>query len=109
MTPHLSPNKTWEGAVGGVLGGVIACLLYGLILLACGYHVRFLMLPFYGVAGSIACQLGDLAFSAGKRIGGIKDYGRIIPGHGGALDRFDSMYFTAPLLEVLTFWLPAIL
>lgn len=109
LAPHLSPNKTREGAAGGILCGTAGSLLYGAVLTALGYRVRFALLAGYGLLGSVFCELGDLSFSAAKRICGIKDYGDIIPGHGGVLDRFDSMYFTAPLLEILTFWFPAIL
>lgn len=106
--PHLSPNKTLEGCIGGVLAAVIIMLLYGLVLMLCGLKVNYFYMAIYGLGGSIACQLGDLAFSAVKREFGIKDYGNLIPGHGGMLDRFDSMHFTAPMVELLVLLLPAI-
>ena len=108
LASHLSPHKTKEGALGGLVCGTLGALGYGAVLSACHYSVHYPILLFYGIAGSVFCELGDLAFSAAKRIGGIKDYGSILPGHGGVLDRFDSMYFTAPLIEILTFWFPAV-
>lgn len=94
MAPELSPGKTVEGAAGGVLGSVLAA---GLLLLF--YHelppAPVLLL---GMLVAVAGQAGDLAESAIKRQAGIKDTGGLIPGHGGVLDRFDSMLFTAPLV-----------
>lgn len=108
LAPHLSPNKTVEGAVGGALCAMLGALVYGIVLNRLGFRIHFLRLLGYGLLGGVACELGDLSFSAVKRICGVKDYGKIIPGHGGVLDRFDSMYFTAPMVEILTFWFPAI-
>lgn len=108
MAPHLSPNKTMEGGVGGLIFAVLGAIIYGLVMSRFSYEVRYELLALYGLMGGIACELGDLAFSAIKRLVGIKDYGQIIPGHGGFLDRFDSMYFTAPLIEILSFWFPAV-
>ncbi len=109
LAPHLSPNKTIEGSIGAFVGAIAAVLIYGLILMLLGFEIRFLVLIIYGFLGSLLCQLGDLSFSAVKRLAGIKDYGNLIPGHGGALDRFDSMVFVAPLVEILLNWEPAIL
>ncbi len=108
ITPHVSPNKTLEGCVGGFVGGIVLALVYGLILRACKIEVNFAALLIYGFLGSLICQIGDLAFSAVKRCCGVKDYGNLLPGHGGALDRFDSMMFVAPLIEILMLWVPAI-
>jgi len=109
LAPHLSPHKTIEGSAGGFLGAAAVTLLYGLTVQSLGFSVRFPILLCYAVLGSFVCQLGDLGFSAFKRLCGVKDYGDIIPGHGGILDRFDSMHLTAPLLELLVAWVPAIL
>ena len=106
--PHVSPNKTIEGCAGGLLCSVIFMLLYGLILLlATDLEINFLVLILYGVVGNLATQLGDLSYSLVKRQYGIKDYGNLIPGHGGMLDRFDSMTFAAPAICILVNVLPA--
>ena len=108
LTPALSPNKTVEGSVGGFVCAILAAILYGLILYWCHFRVNILVMAVYGFFGSLAGQAGDLAFSAIKREHGIKDYSNLLPGHGGMLDRFDSTIFTAPILELLVLWVPAI-
>lgn len=108
LAPHLSPGKTLEGSAGGFGSAVVLCLLYGLILKAFGYRVNLAVMGAYGFLGALACQLGDLSFSAIKRICGVKDYGKLIPGHGGMLDRFDSMFWVAAIVELLVSWVPAI-
>ena len=107
LTPHLSPNKTLEGSVGCFLFGIGFTLVYGLILRAAGYTVNLAVMGAYGFFGALAAQLGDLSFSAVKRLCGVKDFGKLLPGHGGMLDRFDSMVWTAALLELLASWVPA--
>lgn len=94
LCPTLSPKKSIEGAVGGVVGSVILCGLFGYIVMP-GMLTICLLIGFFG---SIVAQLGDLSASAFKRQMGIKDYGKLIPGHGGILDRFDSVFFTAPMV-----------
>lgn len=94
LCPNLSPKKSVEGAVGGVAGSVIFCGLFGWLAMP-EMMTECLVI---GVLGSVAAQLGDLSASAFKRQMGIKDYGHLIPGHGGILDRFDSVLFTAPLV-----------
>lgn len=102
MAPGISPKKTWEGSVGGLLGCVGGMLLFGWIMnRAFGYNVNWAILAFAGVLGSVAAQFGDLCFSYVKRQFGIKDYGHLMPGHGGALDRCDSLLFAAPTIEFL--------
>ncbi len=110
LAPELSPKKTVEGAAAGLIGAVVCTVVYGL-----GVHLIFpevsanyLLLGVYGVLGSLASQLGDLSFSYIKRQYKIKDFGKILPGHGGVLDRFDSVIFCAPLTEVLCVFLPAL-
>ena len=110
LAPELSPKKTVEGAVGGFLGAVVSMLVYGAVLqLGFGKTVSYPVLALYGAVGSVVSQLGDLSFSYIKREYGIKDYGNILPGHGGVLDRFDSVIFCAPAIELLVRHLPAVL
>lgn len=102
LAPLISPKKTVEGSVGGVAGAVI--LMIGAVALF--NHHSAIDLPYWvaavlGACGAVVGQLGDLAFSIIKRQTGIKDYGRIFPGHGGVLDRFDSVIFVAPVVELL--------
>lgn len=108
LCPALSPKKTIEGAIGGVITATVLSLLYGLwinkfypieganILLLCGLT---------GFIGSFLSQIGDLAASSIKRQVGIKDYGNLMPGHGGVLDRFDSVIMTAPVLYYIMLFL----
>ena len=106
---RVSPNKSLEGYVGGILSGGVFMLLYGLILLRfTDLQVSLPRLALYGLLGSAITELGDLSFSLIKRQYGIKDYGNLLPGHGGMLDRFDSMIFAAPLLLLLVRLLPAL-
>ncbi len=107
LAPTISPKKTVEGFFGGVAGGVLGVMIYGLVLsLGFQLQVNFLYGIVYGVLGSLASVLGDLTFSVIKRQTGIKDYGNLIPGHGGVLDRFDSMTVVAPLAEALLLVMP---
>lgn len=97
LCPHLSPKKTIEGAIGGIVGSVLLSYLYAFI-----FEIdEIIFVLFVGILGSIAGQLGDLVASKIKRICGIKDYGKIMPGHGGVLDRFDSILLTAPVIYFL--------
>jgi len=94
LAPVISPNKTVEGALGGITGSVLSAAIFNLV------SGQSTLLPHYLILGAgigIFGQLGDLAESALKRQAGIKDSGNIIPGHGGVLDRFDSILLTAPL------------
>lgn len=100
LAPVLSPKKSIEGAVGGVVGAALLGYLYALLL---GHRMVGIDDPRLACAGACAIaavisQVGDLAASAIKRNHGIKDYGHLIPGHGGILDRFDSMLFAAPAI-----------
>ncbi len=109
LAPELSPKKTVEGAVGGFLGAIVCCCLYGALLQGVGkLQVNYLFLAIYGALGSVISQIGDLSFSYIKRQYGLKDFGNILPGHGGVLDRFDSVIFCAPLTELLIWLLPAL-
>lgn len=107
MAPIISPHKTWEGVAGGVLGCVAIMLIYCAVLdLGFDFRVNYGYAALYAVLGSVTCVVGDLSFSVIKRQTGIKDFGTLLPGHGGILDRFDSMVFVAPLAEVLIAMLP---
>ena len=109
LAPVISPKKTWEGVAGGAAAAIVVMLLYALILdLAFGYEVSLGAAILYGLVGTAVDVLGDLTFSVIKRQTGIKDYGFLLPGHGGILDRFDSMIFVAPLSESLILLLPVI-
>ncbi|MDR0294398.1 MAG: phosphatidate cytidylyltransferase [Oscillospiraceae bacterium] len=108
LTP-VSPKKTVEGSVGGLIGVLAGMVLYGVLMQTVfGRAVSYPLLLLYGLAGSLAGQLGDLSMSLVKREFQIKDFGSLLPGHGGVLDRFDSLLFAAPVLEVLIILLPAI-
>jgi phosphatidate cytidylyltransferase len=105
---QVSPNKSREGYVGGVLSGALFLLLYGLILRQFAHlDVSLPIMAVYGLLGSAATELGDLSFSLVKREYKVKDYGNLLPGHGGMLDRFDSMIFAAPMLLILVEICPA--
>lgn len=94
LAPVLSPKKSIEGAVGGVFGSVIASVLVGYL----SQHMPIINYVVVGILAGTIGQVGDLAESALKRLAGVKDSGKIIPGHGGILDRFDSLLLTAPVV-----------
>ena len=104
FAPKLSPKKSIEGSIGGIAGAALIGFLYALIFRnnITGIDNPQLIYAIIGAASSIISQIGDLAASAIKRNYGIKDYGTLIPGHGGILDRFDSIIFTAPIVYYLT-------
>lgn len=107
LSPVISPNKSIEGVAGGVVATILGMIIYGLILqLGFGFRVNYFYAIIYGLFGAVAGVFGDLCFSVVKRQTGIKDYGNLIPGHGGILDRFDSMIMVAPLMEILLYLLP---
>lgn len=109
LAPELSPKKTIEGSAGGFIGTIVCMLIYGTVMELCHYEVNYVILTIYGFLGSLVGQMGDLSFSAIKRLHDVKDYSNLIPGHGGILDRFDSMLFIAPLIELLLLWVPAVM
>ena len=110
LAPVVSPNKTVEGVVGGVLMTVLGMIIYCLIM-QFGFKLRvnYFYAVIYGILGALAGVFGDLSFSAIKRHTGIKDYGNLIPGHGGILDRFDSTTVVAPLTEALLLLIPVVM
>lgn len=104
----VSPNKSLEGYIGGIIAGALFLLIYGVVLQKfAGLTVSLSVMALYGLLGSAVTELGDLSFSLVKREYGVKDYGNLLPGHGGMLDRFDSMTFAAPMLLILVELLPA--
>lgn len=106
MSPILSPKKSVEGAVGGVLGAAALGALYGYIVRSRFPDERaVLFLALICAVGSLISMVGDLAASAVKRNADIKDYGKLIPGHGGVMDRFDSVIFTAPVIYFMAVFL----
>ena len=104
MAPILSPKKSIEGAVGGIMGSAIVGALYGYFVVESVVVEQSITWIFVVIsaAGAVISQVGDLAASAIKRNQEIKDYGKLIPGHGGVMDRFDSVIFTAPMIYFLT-------
>ena len=104
MSPKLSPKKSVEGAIGGVAGSMIFGGVYGAV---CAEHLTLFQNPAISLiiiafVGALISMVGDLAASAIKRNYEVKDYGTLIPGHGGILDRFDSVIFTAPVIYILS-------
>ncbi len=109
LAPTISPNKSVEGVFGGMATGIVGMLLYTAVMqFAFGCQVHYGYAFVYGLFGSLVDVFGDLCFSAIKRQTGIKDYGDLIPGHGGVLDRFDSVIFVAPFVEILLITLPVV-
>ena len=107
LAPVISPKKTVEGAIGGAVAAVAGMLIYCAVLhIGFRFEVNYLYSFIYGILGCAAGVFGDLSFSVIKRQTGIKDYGNVIPGHGGILDRFDSMILIAPFTEILLLLLP---
>lgn len=103
LPSKLSPNKTIEGCVGGIVGAALLGFLFALVFFKeSGYWWKFALI---GGVSSVISQIGDLTASAIKRNHDIKDYGKLIPGHGGILDRFDSIIFIAPVVYYLVTFL----
>lgn len=99
LIPEISPNKTVEGSAGGLIACVVVTVIYGLSIKGMlDFDLGILQLIILGMFCSISAQLGDLTASAIKRSTKIKDYGTIMPGHGGIIDRFDSILFVAPIV-----------
>lgn len=102
MATYISPKKSWEGSFGGLAGAVII----GIVLIPLlGLPISLAAGALLGGLGSVAGQVGDLAESLLKRLVGVKDSGHLIPGHGGILDRADSLLFTIPTLYYVVIWL----
>lgn len=104
LCPEVSPKKTIEGSIGGLLGSTIGCGIFGLIVSSYVQEVQLIHFFLIGALCGIMGQFGDLVASSVKRYVGIKDYSNLIPGHGGILDRFDSILFnSAVVFYYLTF------
>lgn len=109
LAPKVSPKKTVEGVVGGVGAAIVGVVIYALVLrFAFHFQVNLGYALVYAMLGSLGGVFGDLCFSVIKRQIGIKDYGNLIPGHGGILDRFDSMMIVGPLMEALLILIPMV-
>lgn len=105
LSPKISPKKTIEGALGGAVGSVVFLQIFGLVMQFIVYRnikVNYLALLVIGIYCAVVSVIGDLVFSSIKRNCGIKDYGSIMPGHGGLLDRFDSVIFCVPFIYMIS-------
>lgn len=102
LAPKVSPKKTIEGSIGGILGNIVCGVVFAFVMDRCfdagmGYGAMVIL----ALVCSIVAQIGDLSFSLIKREFGVKDYGRLFLEHGGVLDRFDSVLFVAPVIEII--------
>lgn len=100
LCPSISPKKTVEGLLGGFVANALLFVVYGLVFLRPMGVPNYLLLAFMGIICALLGLIGDLSASLIKRKYGIKDYGNIMPGHGGAMDRFDSVVFVAPFMAI---------
>ena len=103
LIPEVSPKKTVEGSIGGTLFSGIAFVVFGFIVNKMGFggDIGYTVLFIFGIIAAVVAQIGDLCMSALKRHYGIKDFGKLFPGHGGALDRFDSIIAVAVALLIM--------
>ncbi len=108
LIPAISPNKTVEGAVGGVIWTIVAFIIYGVIMTSMGHTVNYLLLTVLAILCAVIAQFGDLSASVIKRNFSVKDFGHVIPGHGGFVDRVDSLMFVAPVVYYFITFLPVI-
>ena len=106
LCPSISPNKTIEGGLGGLIGSILVGIIFGIALSrSLKLDIDWYHFGIIGFLGGVLSQLGDLCASSIKRFCGVKDFGKFLPGHGGLLDRFDSLLFTIPVIYLyyLTF------
>ena len=109
LCPEISPKKTVEGAIGGIIGCIISLLIYTYVLnKLCNFGINYISIGLISVFVAIFAQLGDLVASSIKRNAKIKDFGNLIPGHGGVLDRMDSVLFVAPIVYYFLAYFPHI-
>ena len=107
LIPAVSPKKTVEGAIGGAIGCAVVAVLYGLFTSLCfDASPNYVVLALSGLVIAVVSQIGDLAMSAIKRQYGVRDYGKLLPGHGGMLDRFDSCMAVAVLVALVNAYFP---
>ena len=107
LAPELSPKKTVEGSVGGIVFAIIGCVVYGAVIeLVSEVDADYLILALTGLFLSVVAQIGDLFASLIKREHGIKDYSKLLPGHGGIMDRFDSILAVSTVLLAICFLCP---
>lgn len=99
LCPNISPKKTIEGAIGGILGCTLVFLIYTFVLNKyCSFSIQYWEIVLFGIVVAIFAQIGDLIASSIKRYVNTKDFGSVLPGHGGVLDRIDSVLFVAPIV-----------
>lgn len=108
LIPEISPNKTVAGSIGAFIGAIAFYLIYGSVLSALGFNVNFIRLLILSVICGAVSQIGDLSASVMKRTFNIKDFGNLIPGHGGLLDRIDSLIFVTPVVYYFVMFFPII-
>lgn len=102
LAPVVSPGKTRAGSLAGLIGGILAAVIYNrLVMMPSGFTIADWQAAGFGLVLSVAAQVGDLAESLFKREAGVKDSSGLIPGHGGVLDRFDALYFVMPIAAML--------
>lgn len=102
LAPRISPGKTWSGSLGGLVGAVLC----GVVIAACSGQGGVVTAAVWGAVLGVVAQAGDLAESGMKRRLGVKDSGKLLPGHGGLLDRFDGLVFAAPVAAVVSLCMP---
>jgi phosphatidate cytidylyltransferase len=107
LIPRVSPGKTVEGAIAGLIGGLLTAVLLGALFIGpeVGVSASILQWAVGGIIIAVVAQLGDLAESLLKREAGVKDSGKLLPGHGGVLDRFDALFFAIPVAYWYLRWL----
>ena len=108
LIEEISPNKTVAGAIGAVVGSIISFMIYGIILSSMGFAVSFVRMLVLSLICGIVAQFGDLSASMMKRAYKAKDFGNLIPGHGGLLDRVDSLIFVTPVVYYFITYFPVI-